>query len=65
MKNLELTQMENVNGGLDGGDIMCGFAIASFGVSAAALFSTGVGAPVAYAAIGYALATPALTGCFL
>ena len=65
MKNLELTQMEIVNGGLDGGDIMCGFAIASFGVSAFALFSTGVGAPVAIAATSYVLSTASLTGCFI
>ena len=31
MKNLELTQMENMHGGFDGGDIICGLSNACLG----------------------------------
>lgn len=68
MRTLELQEMETLNGGIDAGDVMCGIAVAGFIVSAGALLSTGVGAPLAgvlYSAAGYSLSTAGLTGCFL
>lgn len=67
MKKLNVEQMENLQGGGDkaGDYVMCGLAIAGFGIATAALFSTGVGAPVALSAAGYIIATPSLAGCFI
>lgn len=65
MKKMNLVQMENLQGGSNGSKVMCGFAVAGFGVAAAALFTTGVGAPVALSAAGYIIATPSLAGCFM
>lgn len=67
MKTLNLNQMEMIEGGKRSAAswVMCGLAVGGFGVAAAALFSTGVGAPVALSAAGYILATPSLAGCFM
>jgi len=61
MKELNIMQMEEIEGG---NAIMCGFAIASFGVAVAALSTASGGTTsVLLAGIGYSLATGSLTGC--
>jgi hypothetical protein len=64
MKKIETSQLEMTNGG---GPILCGVAVVGFGIAAASLFTTGVGAPlgaVLLASQGYVAATIGLAGCF-
>ncbi|MGW8122727.1 hypothetical protein ACV07N_08700 [Roseivirga echinicomitans] len=68
MKSLSLEKMEKVEGGSVASKLFCGVSILGFGVATAALFTTGVGAPLGAALLasqGYVLAGLSLGSCFI
>jgi hypothetical protein len=67
MKKLEITQMENINGGTyQYKGLFCGMAIAAYGIAAASLvMATGGTGAVLLAGLGYSIATPGLAACFI